>query len=285
MVGRFITTSARASARCGTFVNKPTRAPESTKTAIVLKMNTPLPRRDALKSLGLAAVSTLAAATALAADKSPAKSAPPMKDSEIGFKDGKYVLPPLPYAHEALEPAIDKETMMLHHDKHHLAYVNGANKAVDGLKAIAAGTGDAAMLPLFNNDLSFNLSGHVLHTTFWNNMKAGGSKPAGALLDAMKESFGSAEAFEKLFAATAGAVQGSGWAILGYSPISGRLATVGAEKHNNSAIQGLEPLLVCDVWEHAYYLKYHNVRADYVKAFLTVVNYEDVAARLAKVMA
>ena len=142
--------------------------------------------------------------------------------------------------------------------------------------------GDVAMLPLFNNDLSFNLSGHVLHTTFWNNLKPGGSKPAGALLEAMNEAFGSPEAFEKLFAATAAAVQGSGWAILGYNPVAGRLATVGVEKHNNSAIQGLAPLLVCDVWEHAYYLKYHNVRADYVKAFFTVVNYEDVAARLAE---
>ena len=252
-------------------------------------MNTPLPRRDALKGLGLAAVSTLAAASALsAADKTPAKSpsaTTPPKESEIGFKDGKYVLPPLPYAPDALEPAIDKETMSLHHDKHHLAYVEGANKAVDGLKAIAAGTGDAAMLPLFNNNLSFNLSGHVLHTVFWNNLKAGGSKPSGALADAMKEAFGSPEAFEKLFTATALAVQGSGWAILGYNAVAGRLATVGVEKHNNSAIQGLEPLLVCDVWEHAYYLKYQNKRADYVKAFFTVVNYDDVAARLAKVMA
>ena len=248
-------------------------------------MPTLLPRREALKGLGFAAVSALAAAPLLAADKTPPKASAPMRESEVGYKDGKYVLPPLPYAPDALEPAIDKETMSLHHDKHHLAYVNGANKAVDGLKAIAAGTGDAAMLPLFNNDLSFNLSGHVLHTTFWNNLKPGGSKPAGALLEAMSESFGSPEAFEKLFAATAAAVQGSGWAILGYNPINGRLATVGVEKHNNSAIQGLEPLLVCDVWEHAYYLKYQNKRADYVKAFFTVVNYEDVAARLAKAMA
>lgn len=245
-------------------------------------MNTPLPRRDALKSLGLAAVSTLAAATAMAADKTPAKVAP--KDSEVGFKDGKYVLPPLPYPPDALEPAIDAQTMSLHHDKHHLAYVEGANKAVDGLKAIAAGTGDAAMLPLFNNNLSFNLSGHVLHTVFWNNLKPGGSKATGPLLDAMKEAFGSPEGFEKLFTATALAVQGSGWAILGYNPVNGKLATVGVEKHNNVAIQSLEPLLVCDVWEHAYYLKYQNRRADYVKAFFTVVNYEDVAARLARAM-
>ena len=253
-------------------------------------MNPALPRREALKGLGLAAVYTLAAASALAADKTPpgamTAAATPPKESEVGFKDGKYILPPLPYAPDALEPAIDKETMSLHHDKHHLAYVEGANKAVDGLKAIAAGTGDAAMLPLFNNNLSFNLSGHVLHTVFWNNLKPGGAKPAaGPLLEAMKEAFGSPEAFEKLFAATAAAVQGSGWAILGYNPVAGRLATVGVEKHNNSAIQGLEPLLVCDVWEHAYYLKYQNRRADYVKAFFTVVNAADVAAQLAKAMA
>lgn len=244
-----------------------------------------IPRRDAFQTLGLGAAALLAApllATA-AGDAKPA--AGEMKESEIGFKDGKFVLPPLPYDYSALEPAIDQQTMHLHHDIHHAAYVKGANAALDALAAIGAGTGDAALTGHWNNELAFHGSGHALHTIFWNNLKKGGSAPAGALADAIKESFGSQEHFEKLFASTATAVQGSGWAILGYENVSRRLQVVQAEKHQNQTFQGIAPLLVLDVWEHAYYLKYQNKRADYVKAFLTVINYEDVAARLARATA
>ena len=241
-----------------------------------------IPRRDALKTLGLTALAAAAVTPLLAAEE---RKSAAVKDSEVGFKDGKYVLPPLPYDYAALEPAIDAQTMKLHHDIHHAAYVKGANVALEALAAIAAGSGDASLIAHWNDQLAFNGSGHALHTMFWNNMKAKGSKPAGTLADAIKASFGSQEAFEKLFTATAGAVQGSGWGILGYDALSGRLQVISAEKHQNLTLQSITPILAVDVWEHAYYLKYQNKRADYVKAFMTVVNYDDVGERYAKAVA
>ena len=243
----------------------------------------PIPRRQALRNLGLGAA-VLAAAPALVAAPASGKAGE-AKESEVGFKDGKFILPPLPYDYNALEPAIDEATMKLHHDIHHAAYVKGANAALEALAAIAAGTGDVALTGHWNNELAFHGSGHALHVLFWNNMKKGGSAPAGALAAAIKDSFGGQAQFEKLFAATATAVQGSGWAILGYDAVSRRLQVIGAEKHQNQSLQSITPILAIDVWEHAYYLKYQNKRADYIKAFLTVVNYDDVAARLAKALA
>jgi Fe-Mn family superoxide dismutase len=241
-----------------------------------------IPRRDALKNLGIG-VAALAAASPLFSAN--AASNPVLPESEVGFKDGKFVLPPLPYPYNALEPHIDEATMKLHHDIHHAGYVKGANAASEALAAIAAGTGDASLIAHWNGALSFNLSGHALHTLFWNCMSPKGAAPSGPLADAIKASFGSQEAFEKVFSATAASVQGSGWAILGYEPISGRLDVISAEKHQNLTVQGITPLLVIDVWEHAYYLKYQNKRADYIKAFLAVADYGAAAARLAKASA
>ncbi len=244
-----------------------------------------IPRRDALKTIGLSAAALAASAPFLAAAPEPRPPTTDLKESEIGFKDGKFVLPPLPYDYAALEPAIDEQTMKLHHDIHHAAYVKGANTAVDALAAIAAGTGDATLTGHWNNELAFNGSGHALHTMFWNNLKKGGSTPSGAFESTIDASFGSLERFTKLFTATAAAVQGSGWAILGYDAISKRLQVIQAEKHQNQTLQSITPILALDVWEHAYYLKYQNKRADYIKAFWTVVNYDDVAARYAKAVA
>lgn len=244
---------------------------------------TPIPRREALKNFGLGAAA-LAAAPMLAAAAEPKATDSEAKDSETGYKDGKFVLPPLPYAYDALEPAIDEQTMKLHHDIHHAAYVKNGNTALAALAEIAAGTGDASLTGHWNNELAFNGSGHVLHTIFWNNMKPkGGTPPAsGPLAAAITTGFGGQAQFEKVFAAAAGAVQGSGWAILGLEPLSKHLHVLSVEKHQNQTLQGLVPILVLDVWEHAYYLKYQNKRADYVKAFMTIINYEDVAARLAR---
>ena len=244
----------------------------------------PISRRESFKTLGLgAAALAVAPLVASAAGVKPGGGEVP--ESEVAFKDGKFVLPPLPYPYEALEPAIDQQTMHLHHDIHHAAYVKNGNVALEALAAIAAGTGDASLVGHWDNELAFNGSGTVLHTIFWNNMKPkGGAVPVGALADAIKTTFGGQDHFEKLFTATAGAVQGSGWAILGYENLTQRLHVIQAEKHQNQTMQGITPILVLDVWEHAYYLKYQNKRADYVKAFLTVVNYEDVAQRLERAM-
>ena len=240
----------------------------------------PLSRRESFKTLGLGAAAL--AVAPLVGNTAGAKSAAgELPESEVGFKDGKFVLPPLPYPYDALEPAIDQQTMHLHHDIHHAGYVKNGNVALEALSAIAAGTGDATLTGHWDNELAFNGSGALLHTIFWNNMKPKGSTvPVGTFADALKTTFGGQEHFEKFFAATAGAVQGSGWAILGYENMTQRLHVIQAEKHQNQALQGITPILVLDVWEHAYYLKYQNKRADYVKAFLTVVNYEDVAKRL-----
>ena len=244
----------------------------------------PIPRRAAFKTLGLGAAA-LAAVPLISSGADAKPTAADAKESEIGFRDGKFVLPPLPYAYDALEPAIDQQTMHLHHDIHHAGYVKNGNVALEALAAIANGSGDATLTGHWDNELAFNASGTALHTIFWNNMKPkGGGAATGALAEAFKSSFGGQEHFEKLFASTAAAVQGSGWAILGYDGMTQRLHVIQAEKHQNQTFQGITPILVLDVWEHAYYLKYQNKRADYVKAFMTVVNYDDVAARLEKAM-
>jgi Fe-Mn family superoxide dismutase len=237
-------------------------------------------RRDVLQSFTLGAATLAGAGLALGApaDEAATAAAKPA-ESEVGFADGKFVLPPLPYAYDALEPAIDKATMTLHHDKHHESYVKGANAALEKLAGIAGGEVDAALAQHWTEQLAFHASGHVLHIVFWNSMSAKGGKPSGKLAEALTASFGSQEKFEKLFSATAAAVQGSGWAILGYHPLTKGLHVIQAEKHQDVTIQGLQPLLALDVWEHAYYLKYQNKRADYIKAFLGIINWEGLSAK------
>jgi len=241
--------------------------------------NSVISRRSALRGLGFLTATGAVASVLAPASASAATELPP---SEVAWKDGKYVLPPLPYEYNALEPHIDEATMRLHHDKHHLGYVNGANKALEALAAIADGSGDAALTKNWERELAFQGSGHTLHVLFWNNMapKAGG-EPKGELLEAITRDFGSFENFKRLFSASAGGVEASGWALLGYEPVSGKLQVLQAEKHQNLTVQGFIPLLALDVWEHAYYLKYQNKRADYVTAWWNVVNWDDVAKRYA----
>jgi len=191
-------------------------------------------------------------------------------------------LPPLPYDHDALEPHIDEQTMRLHHDKHHQSYVDGLNKAEQKL-AEARSTGDFALVKHWERELAFHGSVHMLHSIFWPNMTpAGGGEPTGDLSQALKTNFGSFEGFKNQFQAVATAVEGSGWAILAYQTLTDQLVILSVEKHQNLTQFGCVPLLVLDVWEHAYYLKYQNRRADYVKAFFNVINWKDVEARYRK---
>ncbi len=170
--------------------------------------------------------------------------------------------------------------MKLHHDKHHAAYVAGANTALQKLREIAEGKGDPAMASHWVKQLAFHGSGHALHTIFWHNMTPDPqAAPDGALAVAIKDSFGGYDQFLKLFKAATIGVEGSGWGVLGYEPMSGKLIVLGLEKHQNLAVMGIVPLLVCDVWEHAYYLKHQNNRAAYVDDFLKVVNWKDVEQR------
>lgn len=195
----------------------------------------------------------------------------------------EYALPALPYAADALEPHIDAQTMNLHHGKHHKSYVDGLNAAIAGLDAVRkSGTPeDLEKVRGLTDALAFNGSGHTLHTVFWANMKkGGGGEPSGALAQAISRDFGSFSAFKAHFSTAATKVQASGWGILAWEPFSGRMIVLGAEKHQNLTMFGCVPLLVIDVWEHAYYLKYQNKRADYVAAFWNVVNWDNVAERL-----
>jgi superoxide dismutase, Fe-Mn family len=196
------------------------------------------------------------------------------------FKDGTYSLPDLPYAYDALEPVYDEKTLRIHHDKHHAGYVNGLSATLAKL-ADARKSGDYAAIKALSIDLAFNGSGHILHSLFWHSMKQKGSPVPAELDRAMTESFGSAAACQSQFAAATKAVEGSGWGVLAYEPAGGKLLILQAEKHQNLAIWGAAPLLVCDVWEHAYYLKYQNNRAGWVDAFMTIANWDFAAERLA----
>ncbi len=200
---------------------------------------------------------------------------------------GKHVLPPLPYPYEALEPFIDAQTLHLHHDIHHKGYVDGLNAAETKLAA-AQEAGDFSSIKHLDRELAFHGGGDFLHTIFWNNMappgKGGGGQPQGALADQISQDFGSFETFQKQLSAAAVAVEGSGWGVLVWQlpPGQPKLEILMVEKHQvNTQVTSL-PLLVIDVWEHAYYLKYQNKRADFVKAFWNLVNWKDVADRLAK---
>src|SRR6187402_3278950 len=192
-----------------------------------------------------------------------------------------YTLPDLPYDYSALEPSISGAIMELHHSKHHQAYVTGANTALEQL-AEARDSGNLANVNKLEKDLAFNLGGHVNHSIFWTNLSPdGGDKPTGDLASAIDDQFGSFDKFVAHFTAVALGVQGSGWAILGYDSIGKNLAVFQLFDQQGNIPLGLVPLLTLDVWEHAYYLDYKNVRADYVKAFWNIANWENVADRLA----
>ncbi|MDX1394002.1 MAG: superoxide dismutase [Gemmatimonadota bacterium] len=192
----------------------------------------------------------------------------------------KYELPDLPYDYDALEPHIDEQTMRLHHSKHHQGYVNGANTALESL-ARARETNDLAAVKPLSRDLAFNVSGHVLHSVFWRNMTPNEDERTRPdwLTGLLADQFGSFDAFRSHFTAAAKGVEGSGWGILAWEGMADRLLVLQTEKHQNITVQGLDPLLVIDMWEHAYYLKHQNDRAAYLDSFWKVVNWSDVAER------
>ena len=199
-----------------------------------------------------------------------------------GATNMPFMLPDLPYAYDALEPFLNAETLHLHHDKHHQAYVNAYNEAEEKVKG-AQKSGDFGALRASCDALAFNYSGHLLHSLFWTNMKpGGGGVPSGNLSAQIVKDFGSVDTFKAQFLAATNSVQGSGWGILAWEPLGQSLVVLQAEKHQNLAMWGATPVLVLDVWEHAYYLQYQNRRADFTGGFFQhVVNWDDVAARLA----
>lgn len=219
-----------------------------------------------------------AGALALAGAQSLWASSEP--EAMLQNEKGEYTLPPLPYAYNALEPYIDEQTMRLHHDKHHAGYVRGLNKALKALEE-ARRKGDFSQVDYWTRKVSFHGSGHFLHSIFWNNMSPeGGGKPGDALAAAIQRDFGDFSRFRAHFIAAAAGVEGSGWGALVYEPTGRRLLILQVEKHQNLTAWGVVPLLVVDVWEHAYYLKYQNRRKAYLEAFFHVISWKDVEKRL-----
>lgn len=196
----------------------------------------------------------------------------------------KYVLPELPYNYNALEPVISEEIMKLHHDKHHNAYVTGANAALEKLDKARKGEMQVDVRAVLR-DYSFNFGGHVLHSIFWPNMASpgkGGGTPGGALADKINADFGGFDKFKQQFSDAAKTVEGSGWALLLYDNTTDQLVLTQIEKQNHMHLAQLPILLGLDVWEHSYYLVYKNDRAKYVDEWWKVTNWDDVAARFAK---
>ncbi|MEU7993371.1 superoxide dismutase [Rothia amarae] len=194
----------------------------------------------------------------------------------------KYVLPDLPYDYAALEPHISARIMELHHDKHHATYVAGANTAIEKMEE-AREKGDFANIGKLSKDLAFNLGGHTNHSVFWTNLSPeGGDKPTGELAAAIDEFFGSFDGFREHFTNVATTIQGSGWAILAWDTVGKRLVIEQLYDQQGNISVGLIPVLQLDMWEHAFYLDYQNVKGDYVKAFWNIVNWADVQERFAR---
>ena len=193
----------------------------------------------------------------------------------------KYTLPDLPYDYGALEPHYSGQVLELHHDKHHAGYVAGANSTLDLLHD-AREKGDFSGIVGLEKTLAFNVSGHVLHSIFWQNLSPdGGDKPDGELASALTEYFGSFDGFKAQLNQTSMTIQGSGWGVLAWEPLGQRLIVVQVYDHQGSLGNGSLPLLAFDAWEHAFYLQYKNVKADFFDALWNIVNWPDVAARFA----
>ena len=203
---------------------------------------------------------------------------------------GKYTLPKLPYAYDALEPHIDARTMEIHHTKHHQTYTDKLNAA---LEKCSSDIQNKDILEILSNidqipsdqkgAINFNGGGYDNHKLFWDNMKPnGGGEPGDAVADAINASFGSFSDFKEKFSSTTTVIQGSGWGWLVYNPSSSKVEYTSMPNQTSPRTKGLVPLLGLDVWEHAYYLKYQNKRPDYISAWWNVVNWDEVDSRLSK---
>ena len=204
---------------------------------------------------------------------------------------GKYTLPELPYAYDALEPHIDAKTMEIHHSKHHQKYTDTLNSALEKLspelqnKDITEILSDLSQVPDdVRGAINFNGGGFENHSLFWTSMKAnGGGEPGGSLADAINSAFGRFADFKEEFSSKTTVIQGSGWGWLVYNPSTSKVEYKAMSNQTSPRTEGLIPLLGLDVWEHAYYLKYQNRRPDYVSEWWNVVNWDEVDSRLSKI--
>jgi superoxide dismutase, Fe-Mn family len=190
-----------------------------------------------------------------------------------------YTLPDLTYDFGALEPHISGKIMELHHDKHHAAYVKGANEALEKLDDLRDKE-DYSRLPALEKALAFNLSGHVLHSLFWNNLAPrNGGRPEGELARAIDRDFGGFDRFRKQMTEVASTVMGSGWAALVWEPLGQRLLTTQIYDHQSNLSQAGIPIMVLDAWEHAFYLQYQNRKKEFFEAVWNVWNWDDIGER------
>ena len=239
-------------------------------------MNTEISRRDIIKVGTAVAVAGLADSGAVFGQDANQPAFP-----AGAFKNGQYTLPELPYAYDALEPLYNANALKIHHTKHHAGYVKGLNGTLEKLEA-SRKLGDYGSVKALLRDLAFNGSGHILHCLFWNSMTPKGSEVPPGLDKAIVASFGSVDAAKAEFVAATKAVEGSGWGVLAYEPAADKLLILQAEKHQNLTVWGVMPLLVCDVWEHAYYLQYASDRGQWVDNFMKLANWKFAAECLAK---
>jgi len=203
----------------------------------------------------------------------------------------KYELPPLPYNYDSLEPHIDARTMEIHYTKHHQTYTDKFNTSLESCsteiqeKDIVEILSNLDLVPAIHKSaINFNGGGYDNHRIFWNNMKPnGGGEPGGSLADAINSSFGSFSEFKEKFSSTTVLIQGSGWGWLVYNPVNKKVEYKSMPNQTSPRTEGLIPLLGCDVWEHAYYLKYQNRRPEYVSNWWNIINWDDVGQRFNEV--
>lgn len=249
-------------------------------------MSESLSRRDLITSSipAVAAMGLGALASGAFGQDAPAAGADRPKSNVLSMlsdlgKDGTYTLPKLPYAYDALEPHIDAQTMELHHSKHQAGYVSNLNKTIDTLAKLRTENPiDAAKLSALSRDISFNAGGAILHTIFFGTM-SGGKKAEAAETEvtrAIAQQYGHLDQFKAHFSKVAGGVKGSGWAIACYEPLGQKILITESGDQDLRLIPGSIPLLLIDVWEHAYYLKYQNKRADYIQAWWNCVDWNEV---------
>ena len=193
-------------------------------------------------------------------------------------ENGNFIHQPLPYNTDYLEPFMDAETLHLHHTFHHGGAVKGANKDIEMIKKVM-NSEDLTLADHWTKKLSFHLSSHILHSIFWTNLANKKSQPTGDLLKRIEKDFGSTNKMQGMIAKISKSIEGSGWGILAYQPYSDNLVVLQCENHHKLTLWGAVPLLVIDVWEHAYYLKYKNKRGDFVDALMNIINWDNVAQR------
>jgi Fe-Mn family superoxide dismutase len=235
-------------------------------------------RREYLKKSMAGAAAFGAAGLGLGSTANASGFAAQVAADTYSQEEGRYVLPELDYAYNALAPHIDAQTMELHHGTHHQGYVNGLNNALEKL-AEARQVNDFSLVKHWSRESAFHGGGHFLHSMFWKVMHPdGGGQPSDSgLRTAIRDSFGSFDGFQRHFKAAAGAVEGSGWGVMALEPNSGHLVIHQIEKQSDLSMWVTQPLLMVDVWEHAYYLNYQNRRGEYLDNFMEVVNWDMVA--------